>query len=563
MAEPSETALWRVLAGVAGVLGLGWYLRETLKRLVPAPLRISRWLRTRDIIPSEGTHFTILIADLDDDDDQLSQTKHVEAALREQEGLEVVLVGPGPKPFETGGRAEHQIRSEEQGRGMLTRHNGDLLIWGEVAQPNLRVRLRFLPREGGIQVRRGTYQLEAAELPRSFGEDFNAQLIALALASLVPAFGQRGRYLGDLLISPAVKLERLLNNKGAQQLDRDQTAALQLALGNAARAIGEQTPDSIWLEKAIAAHRAALEVWTRERAPRYWAMIQSNLGSALFRLGEREAGIARLEDAVAALRAALEVVTREFAPLDWASVQHILGVALMALGDRKASNIRLEKAVAVLRLALEEYPRERVPLDWATVQNNLGSALATLGEREGDTARLEDAVAAYRAALEEKTRDRAPLNWAASQTNLGNALRALATREPGTARLEEAVAACKAALEECTRDQVPLLWAVVQDSLGHALLRLGERELGVAHLKEAVEALRAALEERTRDRLPLQWAATQNHLGTALLRLGERQADRACLEEAVKVSGRRLRRHLAMASRCNGRTPRTIWAMLS
>ena len=85
--------------GVAGVLGLGglgaWYFQETLKRLLPAPLRTARWLRTRDIVASEGTHFTILIADLDGDDEHMRQTKHVEAALRDQRGLEVVLVGPG------------------------------------------------------------------------------------------------------------------------------------------------------------------------------------------------------------------------------------------------------------------------------------------------------------------------------------------------------------------------------------------------------------------------------------------------------------------------------------
>ena len=116
MPEPSEPTLWKILVGIAGVLGLGWYFREILRRLVPSPLRISRWLKTRDIVPSEGTHFTILIADLDGDDDHLSRTKHVEAALRDQQGLEVVLVGPGSEPFEKGSRAEHQVRTESQGR---------------------------------------------------------------------------------------------------------------------------------------------------------------------------------------------------------------------------------------------------------------------------------------------------------------------------------------------------------------------------------------------------------------------------------------------------------------
>ena len=198
-------------------------------------------------------------------------------------------------------------------------------------------------------------------------------------------------------------------------------------------------------------------------------MTQNNLGDALARLGERESGTARLEEAVAAYRAALEEWTRERVPLDWAMTQNNLGNALARLGERESGTARLEEAVAAYRAALEERTRERVPLDWARTQNNLGNALGgsasgragrrgsrrrsrpiarrwrngrasgfrstgrrrrtisamrseTLGERESGTARLEEAVAAYRAALEERTRERVPLDWAMTQNNLGVAL---------------------------------------------------------------------------------------------------------------------------------------------
>jgi len=45
-------------------------------------------------------------------------------------------------------------------------------------------------------------------------------------------------------------------------------------------------------------------------------------------LGQREFGTARLEEAVAALRAALEEYTRDRAPLSWAMAQQNLGNAL-------------------------------------------------------------------------------------------------------------------------------------------------------------------------------------------------------------------------------------------
>ena len=53
-------------------------------------------------------------------------------------------------------------------------------------------------------------------------------------------------------------------------------------------------------------------------------MTQNNLGAALSMLGERESGTTRFEEAVAAYRAALEEWTRERVPLQWASTQNNL-----------------------------------------------------------------------------------------------------------------------------------------------------------------------------------------------------------------------------------------------
>ena len=130
---------------------------------------------------------------------------------------------------------------------------------------------------------------------------------------------------------------------------------------------------------------AALEVDPRARAARLGDDADQPR-RALRRLGERESGTARLEEAVAAYRAALEEWTRERVPLEWARTQMNLGNALQRLGERESGTARLEEAVAAYRAALEERTRERVPLDWARTQKNLGTALGTLGragERDG------------------------------------------------------------------------------------------------------------------------------------------------------------------------------------
>ncbi len=75
------------------------------------------------------------------------------------------------------------------------------------------------------------------------------------------------------------------------------------------------------LEQAIAAYRAALEVYTAKSAPEDWAMTQNNQGNAqsdqaLLLTGKER--LALLRQAVASHQAALTIYTRNDAPLEWA-----------------------------------------------------------------------------------------------------------------------------------------------------------------------------------------------------------------------------------------------------
>jgi hypothetical protein len=103
----------------------------------------------------------------------------------------------------------------------------------------------------------------------------------------------------------------------------------------------------------VAAYRAALEEWTRERGPLQWAMTQNTIGNALKRLGERESGTTRLEEAVAAYRAALEERTRERVPLQWAASFGNLGIALMLIADRNNDPVIAEAALRQIETAHE------------------------------------------------------------------------------------------------------------------------------------------------------------------------------------------------------------------
>jgi tetratricopeptide (TPR) repeat protein len=497
------------------------------------------WWKKWRIARSPAERFTVILADLAGDDPSRGQKQNVRDSLQYYLGSSIhIITYPQILAISEGDEKAELAKTHATAQKILEAKRGDVLIWGRVkSHGDAALALYFTGRSIDKTERVSSYTLvsdaeRALELPLRFDRDLGAAIAARVVAVGDALIGRQGDFLTPYAGWFVRQIEPLVVHPKANWTP-DARGAVFHACGLAKSLLGAELAEKTELEEAVAAYRAALAEYTRERVPLQWAMTQNNLGTALLTLGERESGTARLEEAVAACRAALEEWTRERVPLDWAMTQNNLGNALRRLGERESGTARLEEAVAACRAALEEWTRERVPLDWATTQNNLGNALLTLGARESGTARLEEAVAAYRAALQEYTRERVPLEWAATQNNLGNALQTLGERESGTARLEEAVAACRAALEEWTRERVPLQWATTQNNLGNALSRLGERESGTARLEEAVAACRAALEEWTRERVPLEWAATQNNLGNALRTLGERESGTARLEEAV------------------------------
>ena len=532
----AEWSAGQVIAGVAGVLGLGAfvaaYSRGLLDALLPSPARLAGLIRRRDLPLPAGERFVVLIADLQGDDATHSHTRHVAAALEPYRGLEVVRIGPGPE-WGVGSRDAF----EAEARTLLAARRGDVLVAGDVATAGKGLRLRILPSGHAVAAqanaaegrRAGEYVLTETGLPLDFDRDFNAILLAVVAASVAPATERQGHYLVDLLEPVAGCLRRLCADLPSG-LDEDQRGSAWHALGLANYVLGEQKGESDWLEQAVQAYRAALEIFSRERVPLKWAATQTYLGAALSQLGDRKAGTEQLEQAVRAFRAALEVRTRQDAPIQWATVQNNLGLALSRIGARNRDGERLEEAVAVFRSSLEVRTRERFPTGWALTQSNLGLALLWLGEQESGTERLAQAVAAFRAALSGWAREIVPLYWAGAQSNLGYALRALGERQsdaPAKEFLNQAVAACRAALEEWTRERVPYQWAMAQNNLATALAALGEREERTVHLDEALRAFRAALGTFRATGATHHATGTEANIARAEALLAERRGDSA------------------------------------
>lgn len=219
-------------------------------------------------------------------------------------------------------------------------------------------------------------------------------------------------------------------------------------LEEAVSAFGAATQIFGALHDATARLRTVVDVSPVLDRLRYsWARTQDNLGRALTALGREQAGGAALEAAVAAHRAALTIYNRERYPAEWAGAHNSVGIALSELGRRLNDPNLLREAVGEFRQSLEVRTRDCDPLGWAASQNNLGTLLSFLGSAPGEDAALAEALAAYREALEVRTRELHPLEWALTQENIGNTLRKVAARTGECDTANESVAALAGAVE--------------------------------------------------------------------------------------------------------------------
>lgn len=522
-------AHWEPIFGVValGIAFLAWRFPQTNR-----DGKLSRWFQAQNVPPSEGKEFTILVADLDGDDENFTQTQHVVDALNREDlaahrNLQVLRISEG------GDTAENIQQAEATGRSWLAAQNADLLVWGRVVEANQTLRLRFLSASDASQTDQAYILAEDTfELPQSFSEDLSAILAVTVIASLAPAFDDNDPWLAQRLTPIVEKVGRLLESE-LPSISKETGAAIQHAYATGAWVLGERTGKLKWLQAAVAAFEAALEIRTREATPLDWAKTQNNLGNALSTWGARGDGTKRLQAAVAAYKSVLEIYSREALPLDWAMIQSNLGAVLQVWGERDNDTRGLQEAVTALEASLEVLTKEALPHQWAMSQNNLSNALRIWGAREEGTLRLRLAVAACEAALEVRTREALPVKWATTHINLGAALNTWGEREEGTQRLQAAVAAYEQALEVLTKETLPLDWALTQNNLGNALRTWAEREDDIQRLQAAVAAYEAALEVRTKEALPLDWAMTQNNLGAALRTWGIREEGTQRLQAAV------------------------------
>jgi uncharacterized caspase-like protein len=171
-------------------------------------------------------------------------------------------------------------------------------------------------------------------------------------------------------------------------------AMAQNNLAVAHRAIGDRDGDFGRIGTAADIYMNVLAALDRETVPQTWAMTQNNLGVALSALATGLHYPEAAEAAVAAYRAALEVYTPAANPTEWLSAQTGLANQLVTLAFmRDDDRATLEAAVAEHRVALAVVDAALNPGAAALLHQSLALALDALAAQTGDAAMLDEAIA--------------------------------------------------------------------------------------------------------------------------------------------------------------------------
>ena len=286
-----------------------------------------------------------------------------------------------------------------------------------------------------------------------------------------------------------------------------------VSIGNQAYEIGTiDLRKAYYMHAGIEAYQKGLQLYTFDRFPSDYAMVQNNLGAAYQTLAGVEDKANNCEKAIQAYQQALKVRTLDQFPMDYAMTQNNLGNAYQTVAEVEDKANNSKKAIQTYQQALNVYTLDQFPIQYATTQNNLGTAYRTLAEVEDKANNCEKAIQAYQQALKVGTLDQFPMDYAMTQNNLGNAYRTLAEVEDKAKNCKKAIQAFQLALKVRTLDQFPMDYATTQNNLGNAYQTVADVEDKANNCKRAEIAYKEALKIFTNDKLPEPQGVVERNL---------------------------------------------------
>ncbi|MBD2773917.1 hypothetical protein [Iningainema tapete] len=182
-----------------------------------------------------------------------------------------------------------------------------------------------------------------------------------------------------------------------------------------------------FLQRSLALYSEALPILQQFAKPAEVAEAQMNLGLVLQSLVPFN--LARIGDSIKAYQEALKVFTWEKYPQEYAILQNNIAIAYLSMPMTSQQDyLRQGLAVQTFEEALKHIRLIEHPREYAMLQNNLGNALQYLPSAH-PVDNILQAIAAYDEALKVRSAHSTPLEYANTISNKANALSGLDWRQ--------------------------------------------------------------------------------------------------------------------------------------
>jgi uncharacterized caspase-like protein len=271
----------------------------------------------------------------------------------------------------------------------------------------------------------------------------------------------------------------------------------------------------VWLERAIADYRSALDARDRTAQPVEWADSMAGVGGTTVDLGRHRSDVPLVRQGRQAFldaRAALDPASERD---EWLRLGWLAADALRTEGDVARDLAPLDAALGELETVLADARR----LAAANVERLLGRvaavahSFATLAGGDGSA---EPALAGVERAIGILSGSSAPGHLAGARSALGRALYSISVARKDAATMRRAAEAYRSALVPEAKAEPHDIWANVQGNLGLALRELSRMENDRSLLPEAAAAYREAEGEKDPD----VWLKNRRNLAWTLDEIG-------------------------------------------
>ena len=428
-----------------------------------------RWSRPSSDIFAENSHtshkpingkpFTILVANLDGDAEELQATAKLHSLLNGIEGLIIKIIPQSLSIDIASTRFRGLKMAATRGRYWLAEEDAQLLLWGDVIRADIveqmsanspgkfrwgkgeavsLIRLRFINLLGEVDSRPGGLLLgDHIDIPLSAEGEWRSALRAFILEGIYPE-DEAGRQFRQYMLANDAAAMRFQGEPEGSNILHAQRAALFIVQANAMIAT-----NSNQAKEALEIYREAVELVDSGKDLVEWWALKLHMAAALESLGHQN----ELFEAAECCQEALEAVTLIDAPQEWGATQYRLGRALFNLGEVTFDSSILKESLEANQAALQVYTRNSVPLRWGEIMNVIARTLILLSDKNQGAELLTRTIEICRTALGVLSPETAPFTIGALRNNLGSALFLIAKRSREPSLLDQSEAEFQAAIE--------------------------------------------------------------------------------------------------------------------